>query len=94
MELVADSTELTHLRLEGLELLGIKFGWWRIAHGGLAIATRQLDATSVPLPADTGSYGDVGFQATSLKFPLPGCWQVTGTVGGKTLTFVMNVAAR
>ena len=41
-----------------------------------------------------GGYGDTGFQVSGLNFPTTGCWQVTGSVGGKTLTFVVNVAAR
>ena len=74
---------------------GIKLGWWRIAHGDLVIATARLDGPAVPLAADVPSgYGDTGFQVSGLNFPAPGCWQVSGTVGGTTLTFVVNVAAR
>ena len=74
---------------------GVKFAWWRLAHGDLVIATRRLDATTVALAADVpGGYGDIGFQVSGLNFPTAGCWQLTGTVGGKTLTFVVNVAAR
>lgn len=74
---------------------GVKFPWWRIAHGDLVIATRRLDAVTVPQSADVPSgYGDTGFQVSGLNFPSPGCWQVSGTVGGKTLTFVVNVIAR
>jgi hypothetical protein len=72
---------------------GIKLGWWRVAHGDLTIATQRLDAASVPLPADVPTgYGDIGFQATGVKFPAAGCWQVVGSVGGKTLKFVVAVA--
>jgi hypothetical protein len=72
---------------------GVKFAWWRIARGDLFIATRRLDATTAPQAADVPSgYGDVGFQVSGLNFPETGCWQVSGTVGGKTLTFVVNVA--
>jgi hypothetical protein len=74
---------------------GIKLGWWRVAHGDLTITTRRLDAASTPLPADVPSgYGDVGFQATGVKFPAAGCWQVVGAVGGQTLTFVVSVASQ
>ena len=74
---------------------GIKFPWWRIAPGDLSIATRRLDATTDPLPADVPSgYGDTGFQVSGVNIRAPGCWQVTGTIGGKMLTFVVNVAAR
>ncbi len=71
---------------------GVKLGWWRIAHGDLTITTRRLDAVSTPLPADVpAGYGDVGFQATGVNFSAPGCWQVVGSVGGKTLEFVVDV---
>lgn len=73
---------------------GVKFGWERIAHGDPVIATRRLDAVTVAQPADVpGGYGDTGFQVSGLNFPSPGCWQVRGTVGGKVLTFVVNVVA-
>lgn len=74
---------------------GVKFGWWRIAHGDLAVATRRLDPAGPSLPADVpGGYGESGFQATGLNFPEPGCWRVTGTVSGTALTSVVSVAAR
>jgi hypothetical protein len=74
---------------------GVKFGWHRVAHGELVVATRRLDAVTAPMPADVPSgYGDIGFQVSGLNFPAPGCWQVTGAVGSKTLVFVVNVTAR
>jgi hypothetical protein len=36
-------------------------------------------------------YGDLGFQATGIHFPVEGCWKVTGTVGTTHLTFVTYV---
>ena len=78
--------------------LSLMFGVMRIinlAHGDLAIVTRRLDATTAPLPADVpGGYGDTGFQVSGLNFPAAGCWEVSGRVGGNTLTFVVNVAER
>lgn len=74
---------------------GMKFGWDRLAHGDLTISTRRLDASTAPVAADVpGGYGDIGFQVSGLNFPAPGCWQVSGTVGSRTLTFVVNVVAR
>jgi hypothetical protein len=74
---------------------GVKQGWWRTAQGELVIATRRLDAPEQPLQPDVpGGYGDRGFEATGINFASPGCWEVTGTVGGKTLSFVVNVAPR
>jgi len=74
---------------------GVKFGWDRIAHGALVVDTKRLDAATIPQSADVpGGYGDTGFQATGLNFGAPGCWQVSGTVGSKTLVFVVNAWRR
>ena len=74
---------------------GVKFGWDRIAHGALAVETKRLDGVTAPQPAEVPSgYGDTGFQPSGLNFAAPGCWQVRGTVSGKTLLFVSSVAAR
>lgn len=69
-----------------------KFGWWREAHGKLRIEGHRLDAPAPPLRADIpDGYGDSGFQATGIVFPSDGCWQVTGSVGEASLTFVTLV---
>ncbi len=74
---------------------GVKFAWDRIAHGQLVNATKRLDAVSVAQAAEVpAGYGDTGFQPSGLNFPSPGCWQVSGTLGAKTVTFVVTVAAR
>jgi hypothetical protein len=74
---------------------GVKFAWWRTAHGDLVIETRRLDALTPSQSADVPTgYGDTGFQVSGLNFSATGCWQVSGTVSGKTLTFVVNVAAQ
>jgi hypothetical protein len=74
---------------------GVKFPWWRVAHGTLTVTTLRLDAPSTALPANVpGGYGEIGFQVSGLNFPAPGCWQVTGAVDGGALTFVVNVAAQ
>ncbi len=74
---------------------GVKQGWWRIAPGELVVATRRLDATASSVPSDVPvGYGESGFQATSINFTSPGCWEVTGMVGGRSLTFVVNVVSR
>jgi hypothetical protein len=39
-------------------------------------------------------YGDIGFQASYLIFPTPGCWAVTAQIGERDdsrLTFVTKV---
>ena len=72
--------------------LGMKFGWTRAVRGELRIDGHRLDAPASPLRSHipTG-YGEIGFQATSLVFPSPGCWEVTGRVGDASLTFVTKV---
>jgi hypothetical protein len=72
--------------------LGMKFGWTRGVRGQLRIAGRRLDAPAPPLRSIVpNGYGEIGFQATSLIFSTPGCWEVTGRVGEASLTFVTRV---
>jgi hypothetical protein len=71
---------------------GIKLGWYRVTAGLLTIAGRRLDASAPPARASVPSgYGDTGFQASGVSFPTEGCWEISGTVGSTTLTFVMLV---
>jgi hypothetical protein len=72
--------------------VGMKFGWWREAPGRLRISGRRLDGPARPLWANIpDGYGDRGFQSTGVWFPTEGCWEVTGTVGATSLTFVTFV---
>ena len=72
--------------------LQMKFPWWLGVRGSLTINGRRLDAPAPPLRTRLPSgYGDSGFHATSLIFPTPGCWEVTGRVGEVSLTFVVVV---
>ncbi len=72
--------------------IGWKFGWWRIVPGLLTITGRRLDAPAPPPRASVPSgYGPQGFQASGVSFPTEGCWEVTGSVGGSKLTFVIFV---
>jgi hypothetical protein len=75
--------------------VGMKFGWWRAVAGALRIGGRRLDGPAPPLRADVpGGYGDRGFQASGVRFPTQGCWEVTGTAGTASLTFVTFVVER
>ena len=72
--------------------LGIKFGWERLVSGGLIVGGRRLDADAPPARAYMNSgYGNVGFQPMYLVFPSPGCWQITGRIGDRSLTFIVQV---
>ncbi len=72
--------------------LGMKFMWWRGVKGKLQISGQRLDATAKPAVGDVpDGYGDQGFQASGITFPTPGCWAITGSVAGDSLTFVVVV---
>lgn len=72
--------------------ISTKFGWWRITPGTLTISGRRLDASAPPLRADVpDGYGSSGFQASGVFFPTERCWEITGTVGNATLSFVTFV---
>jgi hypothetical protein len=74
--------------------LDYKFGWWHEVPGKLQINGRRLDGPAPPLRAEIpDGYGEIGFQATGIIFPTDGCWEVTGSVGAASLTFVTLVIA-
>jgi hypothetical protein len=72
----------------------IKVPWWRGVSGRLTIVGGRLDANAPPVSAwiPTG-YGRKGFQSTAITFPTSGCWEVTGSVGDASLTFVSLIVA-
>jgi plastocyanin len=72
--------------------IDMKFGWWRGVHGTLVISGRRLDSGAPPARSYVPEgYGDQFFQASGISFPTPGCWEITGTVGNASLTFVTMV---
>jgi hypothetical protein len=72
--------------------LSMKYMWWRLRNGQLAIKGHRLDDTAPPLRASVpDGYGEVGFQATSLIFPTPGCWGVTASVDDSSISFIVDV---
>ena len=72
--------------------LGMKWPWARRIQGQLAVGGRRLDDDAPPARAYIPyGYGDIGFQATYLIFPTPGCWEITGGVSGRSLTFIVLV---
>jgi hypothetical protein len=80
--------------------LGMKFGWNRGVAGALRVAGHRLDGDAGPLrfSANNG-YGDIGFQASYLIFPTPGCWEVDARVSEREdsrivlITSVVKVGA-
>jgi len=72
--------------------LRMKFMWWRgsTARGLLHISGNDV-ASGAPLRARSRGYGLAGFNASSIFFPGPGCYRVTGRAGGARLTFVTLV---
>jgi hypothetical protein len=73
--------------------LGIKMGWEFRRRGTLLIRGRRLDGAAPPARAYVSrSYDNsVGGMSLFLVFPTPGCWEITGTLAGASLTFVVAV---
>jgi hypothetical protein len=78
-----------------------KVWWWRPGFDGageqspaLAILLREVSsniAVALNTPATNGSFDGESKMLVGIDFPTPGCWQVTGTYGGHTLSFVTEV---
>ena len=76
-----------------------KYPWWTVGTTGqLTIQGRRLEAPASPLHAQVNSgtpetgfaeVPDGRFWASSINFPTEGCWQITGTAGPASLTFVV-----
>ena len=74
--------------------LGMKFGWMRRARGRINVTGRRLDGDATPLQLEAPGRSDIGFQASYLIFPTPGCWEVSAQVGehdDSRMTFVTRV---
>lgn len=73
---------------------GTKFPWWPVIPGKLTIAGRRLDGPSSGFHARFAGPASIGksrFIPSALYWPAPGCWQITGTISGHSLTFVTLV---
>ena len=69
---------------------GYKVLWVRPGHA-LKVTGRRLDGASAPMTADIPSgYGE-SYQASGLRFPRAGCWEVDATASGQTLRFVVRI---
>ena len=73
--------------------VGMKIAWYRGkgVRGKLKIQGKRLDGPAPALRSHFSDYGDTGFQASQVIFPTEGCWQVTGTVGDASVTFITRV---
>ncbi len=76
--------------------LSMKWGWFRTIPGKVLISGRRLDAPAPTMPlimlrGVPDGYGSTGFHAGALIFPTEGCWEVTATVAGDSLTLVTLV---
>lgn len=71
---------------------GTKIPAVRLGNGAIEAEARRLDgvAPSVHLSFGRG-YGDTGFVATGVNFPVAGCWEVTYRHAGEDLRFVLDV---
>jgi hypothetical protein len=73
-------------------VLSRKFMTWRLVRGKLSMTARRLDG---PAPPGEGvvpdGYGDLGFQASAVRFPTEGCWEVSAKLDDRELRFVVEV---
>ena len=77
----------------GKTTIFIKFPWFRVVSGQLTASGVRLDGDG-EFSADVGTlseYGSTGFVPSILTFDQPGCWQITGSLQGQTLSFVTRV---
>jgi hypothetical protein len=67
------------------EKLSEKFPWVRLVRGYLRIDGRRLDGPASPAAGiASNGYGLIGFQASGVAFPTPGCWELTGGSPGRS----------
>ncbi len=67
--------------------MSMKFPWWTSLEGSLTIEGRRLDAPGEMAPHSEARI-DSKFVPSGITFPSDGCWEVTGSVGDASLTFV------
>ncbi|HEY5694739.1 MAG TPA: hypothetical protein VIR14_09535 [Gaiellaceae bacterium] len=71
-----------------------KFPWWRVLAGNLHAWAHPLGRARPRLRADVqpaANYGPTGFVPSELHFSRSGCWRITGSLRGHTLSFVARV---
>ena len=76
------------------DAMSTKFPWWRVLAGQLHAWAHPVGHARPRLRADVASaadYGPKGFVPSFLRFSKPGCWKVTGSLRGHTISFVTRV---
>jgi hypothetical protein len=74
--------------------MSTKFPWWRVLGGQLRAWAHPVGQARPRLTAYVASaaeYGSKGFVPSFLRFSEPGCWRVTGSLRGHTISFVTRV---
>lgn len=72
--------------------LHMMLAWRRGVYGTpLTISGKRLDASASALRARISHSDDIGGESSTVIFPTPGCWQVTGKIGDHEVTFVVLV---
>jgi hypothetical protein len=75
--------------------LGVKIAWQRGRglRGRITVVARRLDERASPVHRriTARGYGLTGLQASGVDFPTQGCWRVTASAGGASVTFVLLV---
>lgn len=80
----------------GQSTISTKFPWWRVLPGQLTASGVGLDGGG-QFSADVrtpGEYGPTGFVPSGLTFDHPGCWRITGSLQGRSLSFVTRVVVQ
>ena len=72
--------------------LGAKVAWYRYIAGAVDITARRVDGSGPEIKTKTtDGYRPTGFNPSTIEFTSEGCWQVTGSLQGHDLSFVMFV---
>jgi hypothetical protein len=81
--------------------LSHKLFWWRPGFNGaqehrpnLSMTIRRIDSavtTSVDRPATNAHFGGEWSMLILAEFPEAGCWEIRGTYGGRSVTFVAAI---
>ena len=69
----------------------LKVLWYSEVAGELRVTGKRLDAEGALSAEVPAGYDDVGYQASSILVPEPGCWEITGSVGEQRLRVVADV---